>query len=194
METGKKRTGLIVAVIILAVLVVSLSGYIVYDKFINTTKEEPKKETKTDVSDSTETTISNMTEEIKKLGESIGAYTVYRGKTSEGEYTLTLFSLGDKNNGFFSLVEATSMSYNTVAGGYYSIKDSYIEFYQNMSNEQEKGSFARAFSMQTSDLYQDSTALAEGYSYQYRLKLNYTAEKISNNNIEFTKINLSSEE
>ena len=42
--------------------------------------------------------------------------------------------------------------------------------------------------MQTSDLYQDSEAVNNGYTNQYRLKLNYENGKISNNSFTLEKL------
>lgn len=156
----------------------------------NTTVEKSENEVaEKNKSNSTETkTDDTKVIDLINNGERVGTYSIYMGKNSSGEYTLTLFSTNDKNNGFFSLVEATSMSYNQVASGYYSIKGSNIEFYQNMSDDSAKNGFVNAFSMQLSDLYQDSQALSEGYSIQYRLKLNYEDGKISNNKITFEKL------
>lgn len=188
MET-KKENNSNVAVIILAILIVILGGYIGYDKFINkgTTKstlESEKKEVNTQNSNENTKVV-----DLINNGTRIGTYSIYMGKNSIGEeYTLTLFSTNDKNNGFFSLMQATSMSYNQVASGYYEIKETNIEFYKNMQDNSDKNSFVNAFSMQLSDLYQDSKALSDGYSIQYRLKLNYEQEKITNNKITFEKL------
>lgn len=194
METNKK-SGSIVAIVILVILVLGLGGYIVYDKVlskdtVSSTEESSKNEvnTKNESNSSEQTTSDTKVVDLINNGERVGTYSIYMGKNSMGEYTLTLFSTNDKNNGFFSLVEATSMSYNQVASGYYSIKDSNIEFYQNMQNDSDKNGFVNAFSMQLSDLYQDSQALSEGYSIQYRLKLNYDDSKISNSKITFEKL------
>ena len=190
METNKK-SGSVVAIVILAILVVILGGYIGYDKILSkNTVSSTGENTKNESNSSEETTSDTKAVDLINNGERVGTYSIYMGKNSsgDGEYTLTLFSVNDKNNGFFSLVEATSMSYNQVASGYYSIKDSNIEFYQNMSDDNAKNGFVNAFSMQLSDLYQDSQALSEGYSIQYRLKLNYENNKISNSKISFEKI------
>ena len=196
MEKNKKK-GSIVAIIILAILVILLGGYIGYDKFLSkdskstcTVEKNSKNEVNSKKENNSIDEKSNDTKIVDLInnGERVGTYSMYMGKSSIGEYTLTLFSTDDKNNGFFSLFEATSMSYNLVAGGYYSINNSNIEFYQNMLDDNDKNSFVKAFSMQLSDLYQDSNALNEGYSIQYRLKLNYDNGKISNNNITFEKI------
>lgn len=177
MENNKKN-GLIVTIVILAILVVVLGGYIVYDKFLN----------KDTASSTEEKTNDTKVVDLINNGERVGTYSIYMGKNSIGEYTLTLFSTNDSNEGFFSLVEATSMSYNQVASGYYSIKDSNIEFYANMPDDGTKNGFVNAFSMELSDLYQDSQASSEGYSIQYRLKLNYENGKISNSKITLEKL------
>ena len=123
-------------------------------------------------------------------GSRVGYYTLYMGKTSNGnEYSLTLFAPSDKNDGYITLVEASTLSFNQVASGYYKINGSNIEFYQNMENDSDKNGFVNAFSMTIGDLYQDATALSEGYSTQYRLKLNYEQNKISNTNLVLNKIN-----
>ncbi len=120
----------------------------------------------------------------------VGKYILYMGKANNGsEYSLTLFSPTDNNDGFFTLVEATSLSYNQVASGYYKINGSDIEFYQNMENDSDKNGFVNAFNMTIEDLYQDATALSEGYNSQFRLKLQYEQNKITNSNLILEKIN-----
>ena len=188
-EKKKSNVGLIVLVVILLLACAGMGAFI----FVNKDKLMSKENTTTTVNNENKSVKDKTTSDTKVVdlinnGERIGTYSIYMGKNSIGEYTLTLFSTDDKNNGFFSLVEATSMSYNQVASGYYSIKDSSIEFYQNMQDDSAKNSFVNAFSMQLSDLYQDSQALSEGYSIQYRLKLNYDNSKISNSKITFEKL------
>ena len=188
-EKKKSNVGLIVLVVILLLACAGMGAFI----FVNKDKLMSKENTATTANNENKSVKDKTTSDTKVVdlinnGERIGTYSIYMGKNSIGEYTLTLFSTNDKNNGFFSLVEATSMSYNEVASGYYSIKDSSIEFYQNMQDDSDKNSFVNAFSMQLSDLYQDSQALSEGYSIQYRLKLNYDNSKISNSKITFEKL------
>lgn len=188
-EKKKSNVGLIIIVVILLLACAGMGAFI----FVNKDKLMSKENTATTANNENKSVKDKTTSDTKVVdlinnGERIGTYSIYMGKNSIGEYTLTLFSTDDKNNGFFSLVEATSMSYNQVASGYYSIKDSSIEFYQNMQDDSAKNSFVNAFSMQLSDLYQDSQALSEGYSIQYRLKLNYDNSKISNSKISFEKL------
>ena len=187
---GKKKSnvGLIVLVVILLLACVGMGIFIFVNKDKLTAKENTTTEEKNESNPIEQTASDTKVVDLINNGERIGTYSIYMGKNSIGEYTLTLFSTNDKNNGFFSLVEATSMSYNEVAGGYYSIKDSSIEFYQNMQEDSDKNLFVNAFSMQLSDLYQDSQALSEGYNIQYRLKLNYENGKISNSKISFEKL------
>ena len=194
----KSGNGLKIAVAIACVVAVCGIGFGAYGIIQSSQKDNQisNLQTQSKIDDEKETTLSNCenTEggaeviDLINNGKRVGTYSIYMGENSMGEYTLTLFSTDDKNNGFFSLVEATSMSYNQVASGYYSIKDSSIEFYQNMQDDSAKNNFVNAFSMQLSDLYQDSQALSEGYSIQYRLKLNYDNSKISNSKITFEKL------
>ncbi|MBQ6497149.1 MAG: hypothetical protein IJI58_00335 [Bacilli bacterium] len=187
-EKKKSSVGLIVLVVILLLACAGMGAFIFINKDKLTVKENTTTVAKNESNPSEQTTSDTKVGDLINNGERIGTYSIYMGKNSMGEYTLTLFSTNDKNNGFFSLVEATSMSYNQVASGYYSIKDSNIEFYQNMQGDSEKNMFVNAFSMKLSDLYQDSQALSEGYSIQYRLKLNYESGKISNSKISFEKL------
>lgn len=191
MEANKKSSSKII-IAILVILVLLLGGYIGYDKFIN--KETPnttKKETKTKAESKADGTEVSDTTDLINNGERIGTYSIYMGSNDNGEYTLTFFTPNGTENtkkGFFTIVQATSMSYNNITGGFFEIKDSYIEFYSNMHSDNDKANFARAFSMEPSDLYQDSKAVSEGYTFQYRLKLNYESDKISNSNITFKKL------
>ena len=194
----KSGKGLKIATAIACIVAVCGIGFGVYgmlqslqkDNQISDLQNQIEADIKSEVIPSNHENTTNCAETVDLInnGKRIGTYSVYMGDNSSGEYTLTLFSTDDQNNGFFSLVEATSMSYNEVAGGYYSIKDSDIEFYQNMQNDYDKNGFVNAFSMQLSDLYQDDQALNEGYNNQYRLKLDYKDGKIGNNNITFEKI------
>ena len=184
MENNK---GSKIVITVLAILVVLLGGFTGYDKFLK--KDAPKEETKKE--SKTKETAKDDTKDLINNGERLGTYSIYMGSNNNGEYTLTFFTPNgteNKKEGFFSLVESTSMSYNQVASGYFEIKDSQIEFFNNMHNDNDKENFADAFSMEVSDLYQDSKAVSEGYTIQYRLKLNYETDKISNGKITFKKL------
>ncbi len=150
------------------------------------TKVDDEKETTSNNCKNTEGGVGAI--DLINNGKRVGTYSIYMGENSKGEYTLTLFSTDDQNKGFFSLIEATPVSYNQVAGGYYSIKGSNIEFYQNLQDDYAKNGFVNAFSMQLSDLYQDNQALSEGYNIQYRLKLNYKDDEISNSEMTLEKL------
>lgn len=162
------------------------------DDRISDLQGQSSEDVKSEADLSTPATTPNCpkTADLINNGERIGKYAIYMGKNNLGEFTLTLFSPEDQkqDEGFFSLVQATAMSYNQEADGYYKINGSNIEFYQNMLNDADKNGFVNAFSMKLSDLYQDSQALRDGYKYQYRLKLDYKDGKISNNNITFEKV------
>ena len=176
METKENKSSSLVT-IVLVVLVALLGGYIGYDKLVNNTNN-----TKCDTK-----TVEKVVDLINN-GNRMGTYSIYMGSNSDSEYTLTMYYTEDKDNGFFTITEATTMSYNTLTGGYYSIKDSNIEFYNNLENETAKNEFVNAFSMQVSDLYQDSKAVSEESTKEYRLKLKYENGKISNSKITFEKL------
>lgn len=190
--------GLKIATAIACVAAVCGIGFGIYGMIQSSQKDSQISDlqTQSKIDDEKETTLSNCenTEggaeviDLINNGKRVGTYSIYMGENSMGEYTLTLFSTDDQNNGFFSLIEATPMSYNQVASGYYSIKDSNIEFYQNLQDDYAKNSFVNAFSMQLSDLYQDDQALSEGYNIQYRLKLNYRDGEISNSKMTLEKL------
>ena len=187
-EKKKNNVGLIILVVILLLACAGMGAFIFINKDKLTAKENTTTTIKNESNSSEQTTSDTKVVDLINNGERVGTYSIYMGKNSMGEYTLTLFSTNDKNNGFFSLVEATSMSYNQVASGYYSIKDSNIEFYQNLQDDYAKNSFVNAFLMQLSDLYQDDQALSEGYNIQYRLKLNYRDGEISNSKMTLEKL------
>ena len=190
--------GLKIATAIACVAAVCGIGFGIYGMIQSSQKDSQISDlqTQSKIDDEKETTLSNCENtasdaeviDLINNGKRAGTYSVYMGENSLGEYTLTLFSTDDQNNGFFSLIEATPMSYNQVASGYYSIKDSNIEFYQNLQDDYAKNSFVNAFSMQLSDLYQDDQALSEGYNIQYRLKLNYRDGEISNSKMTLEKL------
>lgn len=193
----KTGSGLKIATVVACVVAICGIGFGVYGMMQSSQKDSQisdlRAQTKVDdekntLSNCEETTSGTKIIDLINNGKRVGAYSIYMGENSMGEYTLTLFSPNDQNNGFFSLVEATSMSYNQVASGYYSIKDSNIEFYQNLQDDYDKNGFVNAFSMQLSDLYQDDQALSEGYYIQYRLKLDYKDGEISNSKMTLEKL------
>lgn len=187
----KKRgvSGVVVFLLVILFLAAGLAGgwYVGHNDLLPIGKDQETTE-KEEETDKKETKEESTATDLINNGKRLGKYSIYMGSNSSAEYTLTLFTTGDEKAGSFSMVEATSMSYNPVAHGGYVIKDSYIEFYNNMLTDSDKNAFVNAFSMQTSDLYQDSEAVNNGYTNQYRLKLNYENGKISNNSFTLEKL------
>ena len=185
-EKKKSNVGLIILVVILLLACAGMGAFIFINKDKLTTKENTTTIEKNESNHDEKTTSDTKDVDLINNGERIGTYSIYMGKSSRdgGEYTLTMFYTRDKNEGSFQLVEATSMSYNQVAHGGYTIKDSYIEFYNNLLTDTDKNSFVNGFQMQKSDLYQED----DGYENRFKLKLNYADGKISNSNITLEKL------
>ena len=111
---GKKKTskGLIVSIILLTLLVVGLTGYIVYDKVLNSDKEE-KNEKSYDLKDSEEKTEETMKFKSYEIGDKIvltdsSNWNVIEVSTEEDEF-VTLLSMNNINdNNSIAFKEATN--------------------------------------------------------------------------------------
>ena len=80
METNKK-SGSVVAIVILAILVVILGGYIGYDKILSkNTVSSTGENTKNESNSSEETTSDTKVVDLINNGERVGTYSIYMGK------------------------------------------------------------------------------------------------------------------
>jgi len=115
----------------------------------------------------------------------LGDYHIYMSDKNEGfeEYILTLYnpSESDSNRGFFTITQATSMSYDSI-NGYYTIVGSKIEFSRIATNQSEKNLFINFFGLSEQNLEK-----AEQDNY-YKFTFDYTNEKINSPKIEYKRI------
>ena len=168
----KKGNSLILVIVLLLVLLIGAVGYIVYG--IVNPKDKCKEEVDPNV-------------QVEPVPES--KYISYVAEIPNAENVLVLYYPTDeKDTGFFSLTEATDKSFITLAGGYFVIKDTSIEFYNNLDTELLKTNFAKAFGLEATDLYQDEESVTEGNTTEYRVKLVIEEDKIYNDNISFDKV------
>ena len=109
-----KNTGLVVTIIILVVALLGTSGFIVYDKFINTTPNEKKEEKVEDNNkeDNTETEVSNdfskYSNEITSFNKNNNIFKMYKLDECNISFVLTPNGdvyLTDINNNDYSEIE-----------------------------------------------------------------------------------------
>lgn len=138
----KNKKGKTILIIILILLVLSLGGYIVYDKFINkpvnnntetdcskcnninnkeqNDKSDNSNETNSNSSNNNSNSNSTIVKEVDKInnGKRAGIYSIYMGQNGGGEdKMLILFNTGDNSNGFFELITAFNAPANGPFGG-----------------------------------------------------------------------------
>ena len=97
------------------------------------------------------------------------------------EYMLTLFSPNNNKNsnrGFFTIVEATPLSYNSI-GGYYEIKGSKIELSKLLLLDSDKNEFINYFNLDEQYLEEDNQ---ENY---YKFVFDYRSNNITSKTLEY---------